>query len=366
MTKRTLLLLAVAVAVAPLAGCGRAGGATLPAPAAATPATAALGVKTVRARADGAVVRATGELRARNEAALAAEVSGRILRFHADVGERVKKGAVLVELDDAMARAQAQQARAAVAAAEAAHENAASEHRRAEVLTKGDAASPATLERAGIGERQAAATLEQARAALTAAETVLSKHLIRAPFDGVVTTRTKSAGEYVANMPPTPVIALVDVGSLEVRASVPETVVDLLSVGDVLQATVSPSGRPFRARIRAIGAAVEPGTRTVDVRADALAPAPKELRPGAIVEVALGAKGARPAGVYLPASVVQRDGGAAFVWTVAGDALARRAVTVEPLDPGTVRVVSGLSGAEAVVTEAGGALAEGAKVRVLP
>jgi len=181
----------------------------------------------------------------------------------------------------------------------------------------------------------------------------------------VVTSRTRSAGEYVANMPPTPVIGLVDVASVEVRAAVPETVVDLLSVGDELQATVSPSGKPFRARIRAMGAAVEPGTRTVDVRADPVGPPPRELRPGAIVEVALGAKGARAAGVYLPASVIQRDGGAAYVWTVAGERLARRPVQVEPLDPGTVRVVSGLSGADVVVAEAGGALADGARVRVL-
>lgn len=230
-------------------------------------------------------LRAMGELRARNEAQLAPEVAGRIVRFRADVGDRVRKGDVLVDLDDASARAGAQQARAALAMAEAALENAASQHRRAKALAQGEAASASMLEQASIGEKQAAAAREQAAAALLSAETFLAKHVIRAPFDALVTARTRSAGEFVSNMPPSPVIGLVDPASIEVRAGVPETVVDQVAVGDVVTVTVSPSGKAFQARVRAIGAAVEPGTRTVDLRADPLPPAPRELRHGAIIEL---------------------------------------------------------------------------------
>ncbi len=358
------LPLAAASAALSLAGCTKAGGAALP-PAAPADA-AAVGVKTVHARSDaGAVVRANGELRARNEATLAPEVSGRILRFHADVGDRVRKGDVLVELDDALARAQAQQARAALAAAEAGLRNASSDYRRAKELAQGDAASPAMLERAEIAEQGAKATREQAAAAVVAAETQLAKHVLRAPFDGFVTSRTKSAGEYVANMPPTPVIALVDVDSVEIRAAVPESLVDLLSPGATLAATVSPSGKAFQARVRAIGASVEPGTRTVDVRAVPVGTVFRELRPGAIVQVALGGKAAAAEGLFLPASVVQKGGAGAYVWTVVAERLERREVTVEQLDPGTVRVVSGVTPADVVVAEAGAGLADGAKVRVL-
>jgi RND family efflux transporter MFP subunit len=360
MTRRRSLLALAAAGL--LAGCSR-GGATLPA---APAATAGVGVKTVHASADrGQVVRAQGELHPRDEAVLAPEVGGRLVRIHADVGDQVRRGQVLVELDDAVARAQVQQARAALAAAEAALRNAGSQHRRVAELAKGDAASAATLEQAEIGEQQAAAGRDQAAAALLAAETQLSKHVLRAPFDGVVTSRMKSVGEFVASMPPTPVIALVNVASVEVRVAVPEALVDLLAPGAVFAATVSPSGKPFQAKVRAIASVVEPGTRTVDVRADPVPPLFRELRPGAIVQVALGGPATPEAGLFLPAGVIQRSGGAAFVWAVVAEKAQRREVKVEPLDPGTVRVVSGLSAGDVVVAEAGGALAEGTQVRVL-
>jgi RND family efflux transporter MFP subunit len=360
--KPTILL--AALAALPLAACSRTG-AALPV-AAPGDAAETLGVKTVHPKADaGVVVRANGELRARNEASLAPEVGGRLLRFRADVGDHVRKGDVLFELDDALARIQVQQAKAALAAADAGLRNAASEHRRAKELAHGDAASPAMLDRAEIGELSATAARDQAAAAVAAAETQLAKHSIRAPFDGIVTARTRSAGEYVANMPPTPVIALVDVGSVEIRAAVPESVVDLLAPGATLAVTVSPSGKTIQARIRAIGASVEPGTRTVDVRADPVGPLFRELRPGAIVQVALGGKAATTDGIFLPANVVQKSQAGAYVWTVVADRLQRRDVKVEQLDPGTVRVVSGVTPADVVVAGSAAALADGAKVRVL-
>jgi RND family efflux transporter MFP subunit len=361
-TMTRILPLLAALASLTLA-CGRSG-AALPAAAGAGEATP-LGVRTVKPHAGSAqVTRATGELRARHEATLSSETSGRIQRFHVDVGAKVKKGDVLVELDASTARIQVQQAQAARAAAEAAHKGAESDLRRARELARGDAASPAAVERAETVELQTAAALEQASAAVAAAQDQLAKHTLRAPFDGVVTARTKSAGEFVAMMPPTPVLAMVDLGSLEVRAGVPEAVADLLAPGAELAATVSPSGKPFKARIRSVGAVVEPGTRTVDVRADPVGGPLKELRPGAIVEIALGGAAAAE-GLFLPAGAVQEADGGQFVWTVEAEHLKRQAVKVQRLGPGTVRVLSGVGPDVLVVAESGAGFAEGARVRVL-
>ncbi len=94
-----------------VAGCGKAERASLP-PAPSAEATA-VGVKVVKPQPDaGAVLRATGELRARHEAVLSAEASGRILRFTVDVGSKVKKGDVLMELDASTPRIQVQQVEA--------------------------------------------------------------------------------------------------------------------------------------------------------------------------------------------------------------------------------------------------------------
>ncbi len=360
---RRPLLLALSAALAlVLASCGRKDKAQLPTGAGAP---AALGVRAVKPRAGSAeITRATGELRARNEALLSLEASGRIDRVRVDVGSRVRKGDVLVELDASGARIALEQARAARAVAEAALRAARNDHRRIEELARGDAASPAALDRAAAGLEQAQAAARQAAAAATGAEDQLAKQTLRAPFDGVVTQRLKSAGEFVTMMPATPAIGLVDLSTVEVRAAVPETVVDLLRPGAPLDCTVSPSGKPFRARIRSIGAVVEPGTRTVDVRADLVGERTAELRPGAIVEVALG-QGATADGLFLPADTVQREADHAYVWTVQAEVLRRRPVQVEQLGPGTVRVLSGLGADDVVVAESGAGLAEGARVQVL-
>jgi RND family efflux transporter MFP subunit len=257
-----------------------------------------------------------------------------------------------------------QQARATLAVAEAAHRSVQADLKRTEELSRGGAAAAATLEKLQIGEQQAAASLQQAQAAVAAAEDQLSKNFIRAPFDGVVTSRMKSAGEYVAMMPPTAVLGIVDVATIELRVPVPEALVDLLSPGALLDATVSPSGKPFQAKVRTIGASVEPGTRTVDVRADLIGAPFKELRPGAIVEVRLGVAASDSRGVFLPAEAVQQTEGKSFVWAVVADAARRRAVEVQRLTPGTVRVLSGVGPDDRVVADGGAGLSEGARVHV--
>ncbi|HEX7547580.1 MAG TPA: biotin/lipoyl-binding protein, partial [Candidatus Methylomirabilis sp.] len=161
-------MLALAITTLTLISCGKSDRAVLPA---GTSTDTAVGVKVVRPGADaGTVLRATGELRARNDATLSAEATGRILHFTVDVGARVKKGELLMELDASGARIQLAQAHAARTTAEAAHKMAVSDLRRTEELARGDAATPAILERAQIGEEQAAAVLQQATAAAAAAK----------------------------------------------------------------------------------------------------------------------------------------------------------------------------------------------------
>jgi multidrug efflux pump subunit AcrA (membrane-fusion protein) len=155
---------------------------------------------------------------------------------------------------------------------------------------------------------------------------------------------------------------MVDVATVEVRAAVPESVVDLLTIGAELDATVSPSDKPFKARVRSIGASVDAATRTVDVRADPVRPLFKELRPGALVQIRLTA--ANQKGLFLPAEAVHREDGKSFVWAVVGSEARRRQVQVEQLDPGTFHVLTGVGAEDLIVAQSGSGLSEGARVRV--
>lgn len=357
---RSIPLAAVAASLL-LAACHGEKKASLPT---GTSQTGVVGVRAVKPKpGETALTRATAALQARRDAVLSPEVSGRIARTLVDVGDRVRKGQVLLELSSSGAALGVEQARAAKAMADAGLKNAETEHKRTLELAQGDAAPQALVDRVSIALEQARAGHLQATVAVEQAQDHYAKHFVRAPFDGVITARHKSAGEFVTSMPATPVYSIVDVDSVEIRVPVPETIVDLLKVGAEMEGALSPSGKPFAARVRVVGSVVEPGTRTVDVRADVVGKLPAEARPGAIAELTLGAKGA-VAGLFLPADAVRGEGAETFVFTVEGDKLRRRKVEVERLNPGQVRIRSGLGADELVVVEGAAGLSDGATVRV--
>lgn len=354
-------LAAVLLVVPAFLGCHHEERATLP----TEDGPVVLGVKAVSPRSGEEVLsRVTGELRARREATLSAELSGRIATLTVDVGSKVKRGQVLVQLDTAPGLIQLDQAKAARAMAQANVEAARSELRRTEALARGDAAPAAALERAHTAVTQATAGQQQASAAVAAAEDFLRRTAVIAPFDGVITARLKSVGEMVSVMPPSPVLTMVDLSSLEVRAAVPETVIGLLKPGSELACTVSPSGTPFFAKVRVVGSVVDPMSRTVDVRADPSGSDLAALRPGSLVQVDVGGASSSASGLFLPAEVVRTEGEQSFVWLIDGEQVHRRSVQVEKVGPGTMQVVSGLSSSDRVVAQAEAGLADGTRVRV--
>ncbi|MGB8931196.1 MAG: efflux RND transporter periplasmic adaptor subunit [Anaeromyxobacteraceae bacterium] len=354
--------LTVAVAVASLlAACHGGKKASLPADVSPT---GVVGVRAVKPKAgEAALTRATAELRARREAVLSPEVSGRIARTLVDIGDHVQKGQALLELSSSTAALQVEQAKAARSMAEVGFKAAETEHNRTLELAKGDAAPQALVDRVTTALDQAKVGQQQATVAVSMAEDHYGKHFVRAPFDGVVTARYKSAGEFVTSMPATPVFAMVDVGSVELRVAVPETIVDVLKPGAELDGALSPSGKRFKARVRVVGTVVEAGSRSVDVRADVVGKLPAEARPGAMAELTLGAKGS-VAGLFVPSDAIHGEGAETFVFTVEGDKLRRRKVQVERLNPGQVRILSGIGADELVVVEGAAGLSDGATVRV--
>jgi RND family efflux transporter MFP subunit len=356
---RSNAILAVAVSLL-LAACGGGKKASLPTD---TGPTGVVGVRVVKPKAgEAALTRATAELRARREAVLSPEVSGRIARTLVDIGDRVQKGQALLELSSATPALQVEQAKGAKAMAEVGLKAAETEHARTMELAKGDAAPQAVVDRVTTARDQAKVGLQQATVAVAMAEDYYGKHFVRAPFDGVVTARYKSAGEFVTSMPATPVFGVVDVGSVELRVAVPETVVDVLKAGTELDGTLSPSGKPFKAKVRVVGTVVEPGSRSVDVRADVVGKLPPEARPGAIAELTLGTKGS-VSGLFVPSDAIHGEGAETFLFAVEGDKLRRRKVQVERLNPGQVRILSGIGADELVVVEGAAGLSDGATVR---
>lgn len=330
-------------------------------PASSGAAGRAVRVTRPAARIETGLARATGAVRAREDAVLSAKATGQIQRIRVQVGDRVKAGAVLAEMDAANARIALENAKAMERLAAARLAEADREVARGKVLFEGQGMPQSAWEQVQTGREVAAAQLDQARAGVRQAEQALRDTAITAPFAGVVTAKYRNAGDTVTLMPISPIVALTNVDRLELRLSVPEALEPAIEAGQPVEAITTPGGRKLQAKVRTKGAVVDAVTRTIEVLADVLDAA--GLRPGTIVNADFGRFG-EGGGLFLPATAVRSDGKASWVFVVAGGKAERREVVVQPVHPGTVAVKRGLAADASVVVDPG-ALAAGDAVVAL-
>jgi RND family efflux transporter MFP subunit len=352
--------IATLVAVAALAaGCSRkAEKAALPA---APPAGRAVRVTKPSARIETGLARATGAVRAREDAVLSAKATGQIKRIRVNVGDRVKAGAVLAEMDSVNAQIQLQNARAVERLSAARLAEAEREATRGKVLLDGGGMPQSAFEKVETGREMAAAQLEQAKAAVRAAEQAVQDATITAPFAGVITAKFRNAGDTVTLMPVSPIVAVTDVEHLELRLTVPEALEPAVEVGQVIGGETTPGGRAFKAKVRVKSAIVDPATRTVEVLADVITA--DGIRPGTLVTADFGRFG-EGGGVFVPSTAVQTDGKKSWVLVVAGGKAERREVVARAVHPGTTVVQQGLAPDADVIVDPG-SLEPGAAVFAL-
>jgi membrane fusion protein, multidrug efflux system len=359
MERRTRSL-SLALAAALAAACsGRAEKAALP--PAGEAAARAVRVMRPAANIETGLARATGTIRSREDAVLSAKATGQIRRIRAEVGDRVKAGAVLAEMDGTNAQISLQNARALERLAVARLAEAERGLTRSKVLFEGEGMPQAKYEEVQTGREMAAAQLDQARAMVKQAEQAVRDSTVTAPFGGIVTGRFRNAGDTVTMMPVSPIVALTDVDHLEVRLSVPEALEPAITVGQTVEGTTTPGGQRFQAKVRVKNAVVELATRTIEVLADVVKA--EGLRPGTLVTADFGRFG-EGGGVFVPSTAVKTDGKVSWVMVVAGGKAERRDVLANPVHPGTVVVKQGLAPEADVIVDPG-ALEAGAAVSLL-
>ncbi len=245
-----------------------------------------------------------GDVSALQHARLAAGASGEVRRVLVRVGDRVKQGDMLVEIDPSLASARVRAASASKQAGAAQLERA---QRDAERLSTAgpDIAAAAEIEQATSERKRATAERGRLKAAEAEARAALGRHRVKAPFEGVVANRRVDPGDWVD--PGVEVIELIDDRDVEVLASIPPEVARFLSVGDKASFSLGPE--TTSATIRGIVRALDAESRTVRLRL-----APDEtttwLLPGAAVDVLLTVQRSEPGALVVP-----RD---ALVYGIAG------------------------------------------------
>lgn len=261
---RFVVLAAAVVLAAGSAACGNGGS-----PAAANPGPPVIEVgheNVVTVVTDEITVGPliSGELRAKREATVRAEVGGSVLAVGPDEGQSVRKGTVLVRveartLEDAYRSAQSQ-----VRSAEEALQVAERELARTERLVQGGALAERELEAARNAAIAARAALDDAQARLASAQKALADATVRAPLDGVVARRHVSEGDVVS--PGTELYTIIDPSSMRLEASVPSEQLAAVRVGASVHFQVRGyPGQTFEGRIERISPMADAVTRQVPI-----------------------------------------------------------------------------------------------------
>ncbi len=363
-SRKTYLVLAgvliVLVAMAALSAYGRA--TVEPAAQAVAPSPAAsltVSVEKVRSEPIASSISATGTVAAWQEATVGAEASGlKLTEVLVAEGDHVRAGDVVARLDASVLKAQLAEQKAAVDQAQATLDTAVSAAARADRLLASKAISAEAAEEKATAVKTGRAQVEQAEAAADRLQAELDQATIRAPFDGIVSSRPAVAGSIV--QAGTELMKIIRDGRLEVGVLVPEKQLPSVSVGQAAS-VVDASGRTFSGSVSSIAQTVSSTTRLATVYV-ALGEG-SGLRPGMFARVSIASPAAQRLSVAETALVWQDGKPMVFVVDAAGKAGARL-VTVGARQNGRVAIESGLSEGDSVVIAGAGFLGDGNLVRV--
>ncbi|VAX13520.1 Probable Co/Zn/Cd efflux system membrane fusion protein [hydrothermal vent metagenome] len=296
---------------------------------------------------------AVASLKSIQGASLSPQSAGTVTGLFFDSGDLVKKGQLLLQLNDNVARAQ-------LASAQARLINARLVRDRQQDLIKRHAISQASLDQAVADFREAKAAVQQAQAVLTDLQ-------LRAPFDGHLGIREVALGQYVA--PGTIVTSIEQWNPLRLIFSLPQHDIMRIKIGDPVHLLVQGLNKKgFDGKVNAIDASVD--ARTRDIQIEARIDNPNErLRSGmyGVVQVILKQDQQTLA---VPQTAITFKSYGAYLYVIEhkqdADVAIARSVQTGRHHQGYVAITQGLKAGERVVIAGQVKLHNGARVQIVP
>jgi membrane fusion protein, multidrug efflux system len=293
-------------------------------------------VETVRFTDD---AQAVGSLRSRQSVVLKPEVSGRVTQLNFRDGEKVRRGQLLVQLDDQLPLAQLQQARAELSIAQA-------NHKRNQELVSQNFISKRSVD-------ESAANLEVAQAKLALARATADRLRILAPFDGIAGIRNVNVGDYLKDG--AEIVNIEDLEAILVDFRLPERFQTKAQRGQTALVELDAlPGRKYTAVIQAIDPLVDANGRSIGLRG-CIDNRKLELRPGMFARIT-AVFGERENARVIPEEAIVPQGARQFVIRLVDGPdqdtkIAQRVeVKVGIRRPGRVEITEGLQPGDVVVT----------------
>jgi membrane fusion protein (multidrug efflux system) len=364
MRQRRFVLLALLVLL-PLTACGAP-----PKEEVETTAAVPVSVQAARRGAIHRVVQATGIVKPATGAELlvTAPQSARIVEMPKGVGERVRRGDLLVRFDIPALQADAASRRADVARGQSRLTVARANFDRLRGLFERGIAARREVDDAKRELSDAEASLAESTTARSSAADLATRAVVRAPFDGIVAERTHNPGDLVEPGTDT-VLRLIDPARLQVEAPVPLDQLAGIAVGNAARVrgpgdATSGDGGGRPAKVIARPPAVDPTTSSASVRLAFTGGT--DLPAGTPVQVEIAGEEHRDT-VIVPSAAVVQEGPRSFVYTVDAQNHAHRVEVRLGITAGPdSEILSGMAAGAPVVVQGQNGLPDGATVTTAP
>ncbi|WP_273456054.1 efflux RND transporter periplasmic adaptor subunit [Nevskia ramosa] len=306
-----------------------------------------------------------GEVRPRYESNLGFRVTGKIDQRKVNVGDRVRKGQLLLQLDPADLALNEASSQATVTAQEAQFAVEKADLGRYRKLLDTGFISAAEFDRQQTRFAAAEAQLASVRAQARVSGNQTGYAQLHADADGVITAIDAEVGQVVAAGQT--IVRLAQAGTMEVAANVPEQLLRTLKPDAPVTVMLwTDDGHEFPGRIRELASSADPATRTYALRVMVDKP-PPEMQLGMTASIRIqGPKLPSLIHVPLTAYTEQKSVHGVWVFDEASSEVHFRPVRLSGFDGNSALIAEGLTPGERVVTAGAPLLREGQKVRLMP
>jgi membrane fusion protein (multidrug efflux system) len=288
----------------------------------------------------------TGTVLPNEQIDLHSEVPGKIMAINFREGSTVRKGTLLVKINDADLRAQL---RRAVSRKELAE----SKERRQRTLREKQAISQAEYDEATSELSTTAADIDLIKAQIAKTE-------IRAPFSGMIGLRYVSEGSYIS--PTTRIAGLHNINPVKIDFSVPEKYYSIVRPGSAITFRIQGSEKEYTGRVYAVEPKIDQSTRTLQVRA-ICDNGNGQIFPGAFAEIELVLKRMEDA-LVVPTEAIVPELQGQKVFIAKGGAAEPRKVEIGIRTGKGIQILSGLAVGDTVVTDGIVQVKPGSKLKI--
>ena len=309
----------------------------------------------------GSTLSLSGKIEAVNSTKLSTRMMGYVDKINVEIGDEVKKGQLLVSINNSDLQAKLAQVNAKITEAQAAYSNAEKDYNRFKNLFDENSASQKELDDMTANYEMAKARLEAAKHMKNEIQAQFAYVNIRAPFSGVITNKFAEEGD-MAN-PGMPLVAMEAPGPFEVRTTVPESEVSSIKEGAQVEVIVKTLDRTLKGTISEVSASAKNTGSQYPVKVS-LEETGDEIRSGMYVSIEIPVeRKTADERVLIPSTAVVHRGDLTGIYTISSQNTALlRWIRLGKNYGDQVEVLSGLNADEKYIIDAQGKLYNGAPV----